>query len=344
MYFPNIGCIFNSSLCNFDYRLTPGGLMITILALLGITISYLLLKQKYKDPGKKLLIMGMGVLLFELFTAPMWNTSHLGFFSYFYNDLSITLTIGWIVIFQLSIHLIESFFPKSPAINKFILYLIPVTVFTIMAENMLVALGIRSYAPEVLAISAGGLGMVPIEVLYYAPTFGILVLSFYFAWTQTVKNSLITAFNKANLFSTALILAVGITLYELLIEPLVRTPGYPSWSYFYHDISFVRVGVWVLMIFAGMWLGSKFVKNGPKQNISNHFGVYLLSSSLVFYIVEVVLLASKGRIYTESVTSNFTGVTVPILGTPVEVVLAIVLYQVLIISFLKYWRSVLFAK
>jgi hypothetical protein len=337
-YFPNLGCVFNKSLCNFDYRLSLSGAMITLLALIGLILSYLLLKQKDKNPVKKLFVMGLGVLLFELFTAPMWNSSNLGFYSYFYNDLSITLTIGWVAIFQLSIYLIDRFFAKTPAVNRFFLYLIPITVFTIMAENMLAGMGIRSYAPEVLAISTGKLGFVPIEVLYYAPVFGMLVLSFYFAWTQTAKNSLITAFKSENLLSSGLILGTGITLYELLIEPLVRTPGFPAWSYFYHDISFIRIGLWVLMIFAGMWLGSKLVKK------SYHFWVYLLSSSVVFYIVEVVMLANKGRIYTESVTSNFTGLTVPVLGTPVEVVLAIIFYQILIISFLKYWRSVLFVK
>lgn len=342
-YFPNLGCIAKPSLCNFDQHLNVAGMLVVFSILCAVGLTFLFLKKQSKTPLKDLLILGLGVLLFESFTAPMWNSFHLGSLTYVYNDMSLVLTLGWVAIFQLSILLVNSVFPKKSTIIQFLLYLVPITILTVVAENLLVLLGIRSYAPEVLETSVAKLGVVPLEILYYAPTFAILVLSFYFAWTKKVGESLKDAFKK-NIGLSASLLAIAITLYELLIEPVVMTPGFPAWSYFYQDISIVRIGLWVVMIFFGMWLGSLLISKNNKISSSNVFWLYLLSSSIVFYVVEVMLLANKGRIYTASVITNFTGLRLPLLGTPIEVVIAIVIYLALIISFLKYWRYVFLKK
>ncbi len=342
-FFPNLGCIFNSSLCAFDSSLTLAGVLLILVAILGMAVCYKLLQESGKNPITHLSILTLGVLLFESFTAPMWNSAHLGFFTYIYNDMSLVLTFGWVVIFQLSISLVDWMFPKLNQLQRFMMYLIPITLVTVIAENVLVLVGVRSYAPEIWQTSIASLGLIPVEVLYYAPTFAALVLSFYFAWTRTKGDSLRQAFTK-NAGLTAAILTVGIVMYELLIEPMVIVSGFPEWSYFYQDISFIRIALWVLMIFAGMWVGSLLIGKSKKVSQLKVATTYLFSSSLVFYIVEYILLANKDRVYTSDVVSNFTGLVVPVFNTPIEVVLAICMYLALIISFLKYWRYIFLKK
>ena len=65
--FPNVGCMLNASLCNFDYKLSTAGLMFTLLVMAAIILSYFLIKQRTKQPLRHLAILGLGVLLFELF-------------------------------------------------------------------------------------------------------------------------------------------------------------------------------------------------------------------------------------------------------------------------------------
>jgi hypothetical protein len=336
-FFPNAGCMINRSLCLFDATLSTAGIIVILTVLVGLFITYNLLKQRSNNPWRHLLILGLGVLLFELFTAPMWNSEHLGSITYIYNDLSLVLTTGWVVVFMLSFIFVDTLFPGLHQNIRFFIYLVPITISTIITETLFYEFGIRSYAPEVWEASMGNLGVLPIEILYYAPVFASLVISFYLAWTTKIKLNLHNAFEKNQIVRSAVILTIGITLYELLVEPIVQTPGFPSWSYFYQDISFVRIGLWVIMLFIGTWLGSLIVKSKKIVSDQKVFWVYVMSSAAVFYVVETILLKNRGRVYTASVTENFMGLVLPIMGTPVEVVLAIIIYLTVIISFLKYW-------
>lgn len=340
-YFPNTGCMINPHLCEFEMSLNLAGGITTLVVILGILYTYNLLRQKTKQPFWHMLLMGTGILLFELFTAPMWNSEHLGRFNYVYNDLSLTFTLGWISLFLLTVYWVDKVFTRVSVIGRFFIYLIPISILSILSENLMVWGGVRAYAPEIWQTSVGRLGLIPIESLYYAPVFSALVLSFYLAWTRTGKADLRKAFALNGLGLTVIILAVGITMYELLIEPVVTAPGFPAWSYFYQDISWLRIGLWIGMLFAGMMIGNAFLKADKKLDQKHIFWAYVLGGSVVFYLIEMVLLASRSRIYTESVTSNFTGLKVPLLGSPIEIMIAVVIYNVLIVSFLKYWHSVL---
>jgi hypothetical protein len=126
-------------------------------------------------------------------------------------------------------------------------------------------------------------------------------------------------------------------LFELLVEPLVDNRNFPSWSYIYGDISFIRIGMWIVLI-AGV---STFVDKlfvGMRQVPKYLVNVSLVS--LVFYQMESWLMSHGYRVYLESATANFTGFMTPASHIPVEVALAIFLYVSLIITFIRYWRIV----
>ena len=67
--------------------------------------------------------------------------------------------------------------------ERFLLYLVPITLMGLVAEGVVLALGIREYATDVLMRFSGfSLGIVPIEALYYMPVFMALVIAFSRYW------------------------------------------------------------------------------------------------------------------------------------------------------------------
>ncbi|MFM7675759.1 MAG: hypothetical protein ACKO5F_09270, partial [Synechococcus sp.] len=130
--------------------------------------------------GLRLAVMAVGVLIFALFTAPMWHNAHLGRWAYLYRDVSWVLTLGWSVLFLLVVEVGDRLLPHWRAARRFLLDVVVLTLLVVPLEWLVVRLGIRGYAPEVREAAWGGwIDGVPVAVLYYVPVFSALVLGFY---------------------------------------------------------------------------------------------------------------------------------------------------------------------
>ena len=137
-------------------------------------------------------VMALGVLIFQLFTAPMWNNDHLGPWAYLYRDVSWVLTLLWSTLFLVLLEGIDRLLPRWRAWKRFTLALLLITLVALPIELLLVRLGVRSYAPEVLeAVGPWRLAGVPLEFLYYVPVFAALVLGFYRYWSLVIDDALL---------------------------------------------------------------------------------------------------------------------------------------------------------
>ena len=138
---------------------------------------------------RRFFIVFLGVLIFEYFTQPLWLNKNLEWWAYLYLDVSWVITVGWTVIIIVAEELVDYFKPGLSLKSKFFLYLLMVTAIGLMAEYLVLAIGIRGYAPAVLSILSGNklFGLVPAEALYYIPVFMALVISFSKYWELTLQ-------------------------------------------------------------------------------------------------------------------------------------------------------------
>ena len=121
----------------------------------------------------------------------MWLNLNLERWAYYYGDMSWVLTIGWATIIVVSIALIDLYFSWESELKKFIIYLILVSIVGIVAESVVLYLGIRDYPQAVKDILFGQkiLGIVPIEAIYYIPVFMALVIAFARYWEISFSES-----------------------------------------------------------------------------------------------------------------------------------------------------------
>jgi MFS family permease len=155
------------------------------LSVISLSIIFLLILKKLdKDILRKFGIVFIAVLLFEYFTQALWLNVNLERWAYLYLDVSWIITLGWATIIVVSMAIINLYFPRYSERSRFLLYLIIITIIGLVAEAVVVNLGIRQYSSAVKDVLIGYniLGGVPIEVLYYIPVFMALVLSFSRYW------------------------------------------------------------------------------------------------------------------------------------------------------------------
>ena len=168
------------------------------LFVIGAAIAVFLLLSRFSNKlWLRAIVMAVGVLLFELFTAPMWINEHLGRWAYIYNDLSWILTLGWTVLILGVVILVDHWLSDWSEPKRFAAYLGILLVLVTIAEMVVVGIGIRRYAPEVLATVSGTyiLG-VPIEILYYVPVFTALVIAFYKYWNFVIDDAALVPVKK----------------------------------------------------------------------------------------------------------------------------------------------------
>lgn len=332
------GCLSQAGLCQFDKSPTSGSLAFILFVFSATAIALILLRKIQKQLIVRYMIMAGGVLLFELFTAPMWNTYHMGKFGYFYLDLSWILTLAWTTAFLSTVTTIDYFLKKLKEWQRYFLYLPILLLLTVIGELYLASIGVRGYAPEVMKQSIGFMGGVPLEVFYYAPVFSSFIICFYKFWSFYFYKIPLMPVKKIFTIRNTVIILIGVTIFELLIEPLVDNLKFPAWSYIYKDISLVRIGVWIALIAFSttiidkLFVGLEFVLK---------FILYVSLPSLLFYQLESWFINNGYRVYSYSAQVNFTGFVTPISRIPIEVAFAIPIYITLIITFVRYWRIVL---
>jgi len=310
------------------------------LFVIGAAIAVFLLLNRFTDKlWLRAIVMAAGVFVFELFTAPMWINEHLGRWAYAYHDLSWILTLGWTTMILGVVVLVDRWLSHWSEPKRFAAYLGILLLLVTIAEMVVVGIGIRKYSPEVLATVSGiyVLG-VPVEILYYVPVFTALVIAFYKYWSFVIDDAALVPVKKRKWLRAIVIAFVGVFMFELVVEPMVKNEKFPEWSYVYRDISFLMTGTWVLLIAVAAVVLDRFLIG---LSIPLRFVAALLLISALALPIESWLIVNGYRVYGESAVMNFTGYKTPLTGVAVEVVFAIPCYLALIVGFIRYWEIVL---
>lgn len=324
--------------CNFVEQMTPPT-MAYVAGLLAASVAGLFVLRRFLDHlPARLGIIALGILIFEMFTAPMWLNERLGTYAYVYHDVSWVMTLAWSVALLAIATFVDRRWPSARAWQSFGLTLAIFTPLAVLEEMAAVRLGIRSYAEELLqAVSGIQLDHVPAEILYYTPVFGALVLSFYRLWALVLEDHALIPVKRRHWLRATALAALGVLLFEVMTEPMVKNVGFPAWSVFFHDLNLILVGFWVLAIGAAAVVVQRAL---PESPIPARFLVGMGVVTAVVLPVEAWLMRHGYRIYGESAAGNFTGYKLAFMDVPVEVAVAIPFYAALIIAFVRYWETV----
>ena len=329
---PNGSCAVDRGLTAAALRLELIGL---VLALVGLAI---LVRLRPRLPAH-LAVMALGVLLFELFTAPMWDNAHLGRWAYLYRDVSWILTAGWTLLFLLVVTLVDRLLPRWRALPRFLLTLAVITALTVPLETALVAAGIRGYAPEVKEAAIGGFVQgVPVAILYYVPVFASLVLGFYKYWSLVLDGTLLIPVRCIHWRRGLLLSTVVVLLFELMVEPMVINRGLPAWANIHRDINLFMTALWVLVIALTAITVNRLFLLRP---VAFRMVMAVLVATAIALPIEYGLYSSGMRIYGPSAMANFSGFTIPVLEAPVEIAFAIPCYLALVLATVRYWDLVI---
>lgn len=328
--------------CSFDKTPTLPILLVEALILAGAAAAaFILPKIKDKVP-QRALVMAVGVLLFELFTSPMWNNYRMGWWAYIYHDVSWILTIGWTALILTVVLLTDKFLEGWREPKRFLAYLAILTAIIMPLEIVVTNVGLRSYAPEVLqSVSGIFLLGVPIEILYYIPVFTGLVIAFYKYWSFTIDDELLVPLKplkQRKWLRSLLFTFAAIFLFEVMVEPMVRNQNFPQWSYIFHDITLFTIIPWALMIGLTATIVSLFFIHLP---ILYRFSIAISLAGILAWPLEGWFILNNFRVYSPSVLKHYTGFVTPITNLPVEIPFAIPVYMALIIAFIRYWEIVL---
>ncbi len=321
-------------------RATNFGTLTFGLSVIVASVCVFLFLGRFTDKlWRRIAVMAIGVLIFEIFTAPMWINNSLGRWAYVYVDVSWILTLGWTAMILGVVVMVDHWFATWSAAKRFGVYVGVLLVLVLIAEIVVFNLGIRRYAPEVLE-SISGLRIlgVPIEVFYYAPVFTSLIIAFYKYWIFLIDGVAMVPVKRRNWLRALVIGFIAVFMFELLIEPMVRNDNFPAWSYVYHDISFVMTCCWVVIIAVAALLTDRFLMGVP---VPIRFGVALLVIGALMLPIESWLISNGYRVYGDSAVANFSGFTTPITGVAAEVAFAIPFYAALMVCFIRHWEIVL---
>ncbi|GET38025.1 hypothetical protein [Microseira wollei] len=325
--------------CSFDKNATLPIILFEAFIFAGVGASFFILRKVKDKIWLRFLVMSVGVLIFELFTSPMWNNYKMGQWAYVYHDVSWILTIGWTSLILSVVLLVDKFLEHWKEWKKFGVDLGILTALIIPLEMIVVNIGVRSYAPEVLqAISGIFILGVPIEVLYYIPVFTGLVIAFYKYWSFVIDDELLIPVKGRKWWRSLLIAFLGVFLFEVMIEPMVRNEKFPQWSYVFHDISIILIAAWVLIIGVAAVAIARFFIHYP---IIQRFGIALMITSALVWPLESWLIINGYRVYGETAVKSYIGFKTPITNLPVEITFAIPFYMALIIAFIRYWETTL---
>lgn len=324
--------------CEFEKHATWATLGFGAFVLAACGVTLFLLRKGTSRFGLRAGAMAIGVLIFEMFTGPMWLNERLGRFAYVYTDVSWILTIGWTTMILGVVLLVDRWKPDWSAAKRFALYLAALLPMVFLAEIAVVNLGIRSYAAEVLDATSGvRVFDVPVEVLYYVPVFSALVITFYKYWAFVIDATPLVPSRRRRWLRGIGLAFAAVFLFELMIEPMAENKGFPAWSYLYRDISFLMSGLWVLVIATGALVVDRFFLHRP---VAARFFIALGVMGAVALAIESWLIKGGYRVYGPAATENFTGFTTPLTGIAVEVAFAIPFYLALMVCFIRFWEVV----
>ena len=325
--------------CAFEKTATPATLLFQgfVFAMVGLGLWFL--SKLQSQILARFGIVAVGVLIFELFTAPMWRNAHLGEWAYLYHDVSWILTIGWSILFLGVVEIVDKLLPRWREWKRFLLYLGVLILLTLPLEMWVVNINVRSYAPEVLdSLSGLTIANVPIELVYYVPVFAGLVIGFYKYWGFVLEDTLLIPLKKIRWARGIAMTALAIFMIEVMVEPMVVNAGFPSWSFIFHDISVIMTGIWVGVIAITALLVYRLFPHYP---IATRFILALSICTAIALPIEYALFVSGIRVYGPSAMANFSGFNIPVINAPIEIAFAIPCYMALVIGLVRYWEIAL---
>jgi hypothetical protein len=325
----------------FDKQPTLAILIFEAVVIVGTIVALRLLAPLKPGILRHYLVVAIGVLLFEIFTAPMWNNFKLGVWAYVYKDVSWVLTLEWSTLILATVVLVDRIYAQLREWQRFLIYVAILTVVAGLAEYVIVAIGIRTYSPDVLAVVANA-PHIPIinlslHALYYVPVFTSLVIGFYKYWVPVLDKTAEDG-RAVNWLARLVISFVGVFFFEILIEPMVDNIGFPAWSYVFRDITVLMTGLWVVLIWLGTYLVDRLL---PRLDQTRKFPLYLILIGVIAAPIEAWFINTGHRLYGPGATADFTGIRSVITDTPIEVTLAIPLYLGLVIGFIQYWERII---
>jgi len=323
-----------------DKTLTGNGI-IFLCIVAALTVSFLYIYAQYQKRWLAHYAVAMlGIFIFEAFTSPMWGNPHFGAYGYIFRDVSWVLTFGWTTLLLASKLIIDQLLPRMYEWKRFILTVLLFGIFGFFGEMMVLALGMRWYAPEINAVLSGltVLGT-PVDTLYYVPVFGALVLGFYQYWGYILDKVPLLPVRRGGYIRRLLITTGGVFLFEVMIEPMVINANFPAWSYVFHDISFILTFGWVILVWCAVWIVEKL---WATFNMTEKFCLYSALVGALALPAEAWLIHNGYRVYEGTTAGNaFSGFSVPLLNVPVEVAFAIPMYFALVIGFVGAWDVML---
>ncbi|AFY38430.1 hypothetical protein Lepto7376_2132 [[Leptolyngbya] sp. PCC 7376] len=332
--------LFYLAHCDFDKTPTASIIGFEIFIGLAAITSFFVLSKIQEKIWLRFILASVGILIFELFTGPMWYNYHMGKWAYVYRDVSWILTIGWTSLVVSVVILTDNFFPNLRDIYRFPIYLGILTFIAFPLEILVVQMGVRGYADETLSVLSGiKLFSVPIEAIYYIPVFMGLVVSFYKYWSFVlIDDEPLVPLKHRKWLRSFLLAFLAIFLFEVMIEPMVINEKFPSWSYIFHDVSFLMITVWILIVgIAAAVIGRYFAY----QPIPLRFALAIGLTSGLAVPLEAWLIHHDFRIYADNVVHEYIGFKLAALNVPIELAVAIPLYMALIIAFIRYWETVI---
>ena len=327
----------SSSLCNFD-KATTIPIIFFEIAVLVLAIFFLFHLSTYtKKIFLKFIIISIGIFIFEFVTHPLWYNFNMGEWAYVYRDVSWILTVGWALIILVPVTYVDYYFPKLVAWKKFGLYLGLTLFFGLFGETMVYKLGIRSYSPETHGLINGLyipiLG-IPWGSLYYIPVFMSLVIGFYKYWSLVIDKKILIPIKKRKWKRDLAISAVGVLLFEVMIDAMIDNIGLPTWSYLFRDINFLLTISWIIVI----WLSILFVDRFFRHfDLFKKFVSYVLVATLIALPIEAFFISNNIRAYSPSTAENFSGHFFPYTSIPAEIIFVFPFYLSLIVAFIRYW-------
>jgi hypothetical protein len=325
--------------CNFDKTPTLPIILFELFIGLGFVASMFFLPKIKDKIWQRFGIMAVGVLLFEMFTAPMWHNHRMGEWAYLYHDVSWILTIGWTSLILTTVLVVDKLLPQIREPQRFMIYLGTLILLIVPLEVLTVNVNLRGYSPEVNKVLSGiSIFRVPIEIFYYTPVFTGLIISFYKYWSFVIDDVPLVPVKRRKWLRDIIIAFAGIFLFEVMVEPMAVNQKFPQWSYIFHDISVFLIGIWVLVIGITAVLIGKFFSH---LAIIYRFLIALSITTSLAIPIEASLIRNGFRVYSASAQHFYTGVFMPVLKIPIEVAFAVPFYMALMIAFIRYWENTL---
>jgi len=166
------------------------------------------------------------------------------------------------------------------------------------------------------------------EIIILSMIFGVILYAFLRMVTK----------KRNRLFKNFIITTIGVILFEIMIQPMVLNTRWSSWTYYYHDLSIIVTFGWVVIV-----SGSIYIIDAVFAHMSDfkRFWLYLCTIDAITLPVEIFLVQSGVRTYSQSLIQSSLGVYIPYTNLPLEVGFAIPLFFALVIGFVKYWEKII---